>query len=373
MRDTGFVGFAADFLTVLAVPSVISAFPQALPNFLALTDLPIWFRNHAISLFQRKDDKKINTVMNESPLVRENTFESIQYGDHPMQVAHLMRPLHISKEKEEPNNNDDKKNKSSLVVFVHGGAWGSGKPWMYRLVARPLLELGYSVAILGYRTYPTADVKGQVNDVKLGTNVLLEKFPEFNKNITLIGHSSGPHIGLLSLLDESFLQKVPIHKFVSLSGVFDIQKHYEFETGRGLNEISPMKEACGNSQTGFAKCSPTYLIRDFIDKHGSGVLPDSIFIHGALDDTVPYTSTQECTNELYQGINGDNDDQQHSLEERQRFQTLIMPEVGHADTIIHFMMGGETRDIVLRWLSSGGMDIEKEEEPQSHLESQEIR
>jgi acetyl esterase/lipase len=54
-----------------------------------------------------------------------------------------------------------------LLVFVHGGAWGSGLPWMYRLVAKPFLEdLSMAVAIVGYRSYPDAHAEGQVKDVE---------------------------------------------------------------------------------------------------------------------------------------------------------------------------------------------------------------
>jgi|AntAceMinimDraft_5_1070358.scaffolds.fasta_scaffold171480_1 acetyl esterase/lipase len=34
------------------------------------------------------------------------------------------------------------------VAFVHGGAWGSGRPWMYQLVADTLLALGYSAVFM---------------------------------------------------------------------------------------------------------------------------------------------------------------------------------------------------------------------------------
>lgn len=37
------------------------------------------------------------------------------------------------------------------VFFVHGGAWGSGMPWMYRLVAPTFLRLNFAVVIVGYR------------------------------------------------------------------------------------------------------------------------------------------------------------------------------------------------------------------------------
>lgn len=333
MRDSGFVRFGCDTLSLFALPSFCSTYRDALPNFLALTDIPVWLRRHLYSVLKLNDDH------DKESLVRVNTFESIQYGDHSMQVIHLMRPLFFEK--------DDTmyRRKDRLVVFIHGGAWGSGRPWMYRLVARPLLQLNYSVGVIGYRTYPDTDILGQVNDIKLATEKILLQSPEFAENdVTIIGHSSGSHVGLLSVLDEDFLRRVSLGAFISLSGVFDIVKHFQYESGRGLEEISPMKEACGGSEAAFMECSPTYLVDGFIRKHGSILLPKMLYVHGALDDTVPYTSTTELIQELHKGI-------VDQPSEKQRFQTLILPKVGHADTVIQFMMGGETRDRVLSWLS----------------------
>merc|ERR1711862_173191 len=102
-------------------------------------------------------------------------------------------------------------------------------------------------------------------------------------------------------------------------------------------------------QQGFMKCSPTYLIKDFIKINGSNILPNMLLIHGALDDTVPYTLTTDFMIELYKGITDCHHYQQPS--EKERFQMIILPEVGHADTVIQFMIGGETRDYILNWLS----------------------
>ncbi len=333
MRDSGFVRFCSDTLIIFGLPTIISTHVQALPNFLALTDVPVWLRRHIYSLL------KMNDVLEKEPFVRENTFESVQYGDHPMQVAHLMRPLVFEKGDTSTHGRD------RLVVFIHGGAWGSGRPWMYRLVARPLIQLNYSVAVIGYRTYPDSDTYGQVDDVKLATEKLLQHSPEFAKNdVTIMGHSSGSNIGLLSILDEHFLQRIKIGAFISLSAVFDVVKHYEFETGRGVEEISPMKPACGGSELSFRRCSPTHQVHDFVRKHGSDLLPKMLLLHGILDDTVPYTSTTDLSEELRKGI-------VDKPSEKQRFKTLILPKIGHADTVVQFMMGGETRDHVLSWLS----------------------
>ena len=55
---------------------------------------------------------------------------------------------------------------SSLIIFVHGGAWGSGFRSMYFGIALSFLKKGYDVALVGYRVFPEADVAGQCGDVR---------------------------------------------------------------------------------------------------------------------------------------------------------------------------------------------------------------
>ena len=47
------------------------------------------------------------------------------------------------------------KQDAPVVVFMHGGAWFSGRPWMYRLIATALNRQGLDVGIVGYGTYKT--------------------------------------------------------------------------------------------------------------------------------------------------------------------------------------------------------------------------
>jgi acetyl esterase/lipase len=94
-----------------------------------------------------------------------------------------------------------------LDFFVHGGAWGSGSPNQYRLVAKPVLEKGLAVAVIGYRTYPDADVSNQVRDLELAASELTRRYPSLclgatELGVTAIGHSSGAHILGMMLLER---------------------------------------------------------------------------------------------------------------------------------------------------------------------------
>mmetsp|Transcript_5282 Transcript_5282/g.7871 ORF Transcript_5282/g.7871 Transcript_5282/m.7871 type:complete len:296 (+) Transcript_5282:112-999(+) len=122
-RDNGGFRSLADTSVLLSTPLIALTKPHAAANFLKLS----------------------------------KSYEEIRYGSHDMQRMELYLPSSTT-----TSDNDVR----GLVFFVHGGAWGSGMPWMYRLVALPFLEeLRMAVVIVGYRTYPDANVSEQVDDL----------------------------------------------------------------------------------------------------------------------------------------------------------------------------------------------------------------
>ena len=315
-----------DTLILLAVPELLQTYPRALGNFWELT--------------QRTS--------------------KIQYGDHAMQYMDLIEP---------PESAD------GVVAFVHGGAWGSGKPWMYRLAALPFLQANKAVAVFGYRTYPDADVDGQVEDIGLCINALARERPDLlddqGKVELLVCHSSGSHIGLLYVLEaakasalhigrETTTMKgqIPIVRFVGMLGVYCIPSHYEYEKGRGVDQLSSLRAANGSDQEGFQQASPAYRLECFVGANGeeecvllddtadNGVgqeatqvklddhVPDMSFIHGIDDNVVQYNQTNVVVDAL-----------RSSLREPERCEEVLLENVGHADTVLHLMFGGVTRDV----------------------------
>eukprot|EP00904_Undaria_pinnatifida_P006577 jgi/Undpi1/3049/HiC_scaffold_15.g06425.m1 len=216
--------------------------------------------------------------------------EDHRYGAHPRQVIEVVRPAEGVGD-----------GRPKVIVFVHGGAWGSGRTWMYRVMVDRLSQLGYTVVSLSYRVYPDADIHGQVDDLaaamrwmSCNTRVLgLDELPE----VYLMGHSSGAHVSLLYLIrraeDDELREKsvgmtntgdgaagdspaavenavrvayaggsatgdnppalddnaggreLEVEGFIGLSGVYDVHSHYLYESWRGVHEISPMKAANG--------------------------------------------------------------------------------------------------------------------------------
>lgn len=228
--------------------------------------------------------------------LRSRTIQQA-YGDHPAQRIEIIPAVHAhTKDSTNTCNNecDSKDTCKRILAFVHGGAWGSGRPWMYRLIADTLTHSGYTVVIIGYRTFPDGDANIQVEDIGSAlTSLEAQGLPVY-----ICGHSSGAHIAAMYLLrrvasPELYTTHPHISGFIGLSGVYDIHKHYLYESWRGVHEVSPMKVANGGTIRSFLKYSPCRIVARRLNLRVAERFPPSLLIHGTQDDTVPFTSTEE--------------------------------------------------------------------------------
>ncbi|KAJ3033772.1 hypothetical protein HDU99_010780, partial [Rhizoclosmatium hyalinum] len=156
-----------------------------------------------------------------------------------------------------------------------------------------------------------------------------------------MGHSAGGHLAALVLIHNFNTQtlnefclnttgknvqmrplSVRIPKVLSatlLSGVYDIQQHFLFESGRKVEFISAMGRAMGNTETAFDLRSPKQLMRmtnaadldaatikrrnkafdEYLPKHW-------LVLHGDNDTTVPHSQSTEFHQVLHNdlGITG---------------------------------------------------------------------
>lgn len=306
------------------------------------------------------------------------------------------------------------------------GAWGSGKPWFYRLVAKPFLQVGLAVAIVGYRVYPLCSspgstdqdrggVRTQVDDLDAALRKLAQEYPAWcdknhedsfvtdnnNKDSSrrqhlhhlphlgtiVVGHSSGAHISLLWMVEK--IQKsvsdanhnptannqtkdVQIAAFVGVSGVYNIGHHFDYEAGRGVEELSPLKPANGYDRRSFCKHSPPWKVQHEIlrklneldhSKAQEQLLsfPDRILlIHGAEDDVVPLPGTGEAAKLLKQCLGGGSSCSNSGNSDR-IIDELYVPNTGHQETVVDLMMvggheGPVTRSVV-QWILDGNRQL----------------
>ena len=222
----------------------------------------------------------------------------------------------------------------NVLIFVHGGAWGSGKPWMYRLVAEGIakrIRPCTKVILLGYPLFPKTYIDDQVLCCRKALLYIhghrRELGIDVNDKVILCGHSSGANVCALSICGDdshNFYKNDLCHGLLLMSGVFDIEKHYSWEASRGLHLISPMG-AAARSFSRFWESSPTILFRknnnndhndynndnsnndhgskSFFKKTNTDKRSDEskkksntfvvALIHAVDDDTVPFSSSED--------------------------------------------------------------------------------
>lgn len=236
--------------------------------------------------------------------------------------------------------------------------------------------MGLLVAIVGYRTYPDGNVEQQVEDLRNASialalsnelqNCFKDKRDHNDSNCWLgnflMGHSSGAHIALLFLLSKLHGEMSPekakavdqgleFDSYIGLSGVYSIHHHFQYESWRGVEEISPMKPACDFTLDAFQRHSPImYLFQSLYRwsddeiPHLLATLPPILFVHGSDDSTVPFTSSADAAYMLRSiGI--------------QTCTEYYIAGAEHQDTIMDLLFGGETRDVCLRFITSRAKDV----------------
>ncbi len=328
-------------------------------------------------------------------VVLSKKCRKLHYGDHESQFVDVFFP--------DPSNEYSAR---GMVFFVHGGAWGSGKPWFYRLVTKAFLEVGLAVAIVGYRVYPLCGVPGdfdsrggvltQVDDIGAAFAKLAEEYPEWcDKNFEdrlveegqnsqshrhahhlphlgtiVIGHSSGAHISMLWMVEEAQKQtlKVPIEALVGVSGVYNIGHHFDFEAGRGVEEISPLKPANGYDYKSFQRFSPPWKVQNELLRNHDETNPlfpgRILLLHGAEDDVVPLPGTCEAAKILKDCLGGgpsSNNTSKNYNESDVIIDEYYLPRTGHQDTVMDLMMlgghkGPVTRTVV-EWVLNGNRQL----------------
>jgi acetyl esterase/lipase len=226
------------------------------------------------------------------------------YGDSPSHYLDLIDMKGYSEQGNLDTQTDPSLQQDKVLVFVHGGAWGSGAPWMYRFCAYGLayaLDVNY-VAVVGYPVYPQATILEQATHIVAAVTFLQTKassncIPE-NALYILSGHSSGANVSFLACWISAVQHnRKLVDLFIGLSGVYDLVKHNGYEANRGVAEISPMTAAAGGYDL-LHSCSPSLMLQRSAEVNTTRAqlemhLPPSVVIHGTDDTTVPVYSTVE--------------------------------------------------------------------------------
>lgn len=292
-----------------------------------------------------------------------NQLDQVQYGKTKKHVFDVFRQTSKSN-----SNSDGLSSRATILFFVHGGAWGCGYPWQYRVVADGIgavVEADF-VVVLGFPTYPESSIIDQRECISEGLKRMHQTMCDLNASgvqydVVLCGHSSGAascalyiaeqirrNLVIGSELDTEIWRRVKA--FIGLSGPYDIVKHYEFEKARGVHEISPLKAAAGGL-AGLASCSATLLLQQYAERLPLSFpihLPYTILLHGTEDHVVPITSTEEYADALRKwGVAGE----------------LLRPRISHMEPLLDgamYVEGG--KNVTMQHLEaawSNYRDVEK--------------
>ena len=314
MRDFGLVRAIMDGSIALGIPYIIQQYPSALSDFLRLSGC------YQLAAFLESFE-----IIDPGQDCEPVTFERISYGNSSENFVDVMTP------KMKPSND------LPLVIFVHGGAFGSGFPAMYRLMAIPFLSSTYNVAIVGYRTYPNGLATDQMEDVRSAIGLLQRKFPGA-KDITLIGHSTGAYLLTTSALLGKLEDFDHISRIIALAGLYDIPSHYQFEKERGVERVSPLSVACGGTYQRWKSLSPLRMLSTPRRVEDDTRTPRMLAFHGNNDTTVPPGSSIQFAEAWNATVSKD-------------CELILLDGSGHADCIVDLMFGGPTREIVMNWMN----------------------
>lgn len=142
--------------------------------------------------------------------LRETT--GLSYGPHPRQFYDLYEPTGEIK---------------ATILFVHGGSWYEGEPALYPFLGRRFAQLGYRVAIPGYRLAPEVVFPDFVADAAAATAALHDRLGP-DAPLFLMGHSAGAHLASLVALDPRYLAAHDLTACATLSGFIGIAGPYDF-------------------------------------------------------------------------------------------------------------------------------------------------
>lgn len=209
------------------------------------------------------------------------------------------------------SNEKQKKDDPTILIFVHGGSWGSGRLFHYFLPTKHFGEvIGASYAIvLGYPVYPYGTIQQQAEAVISGLDYLQQQStlqPYFNKTlhpntkIILSGHSSGANIALLAITKLLLAERpIPCNAFIGLSGPYDLVAHYPYKLQQKNLHLSPMSIAGGGKER-MEENSPAILLlknQKLLQKSLS-TFPYIGLLQGITDTIVPDYQTTRLSEAL---------------------------------------------------------------------------
>jgi acetyl esterase/lipase len=191
--------------------------------------------------------------------------------------------------------------KPPLVVYVHGGAWTTGSKAQYPAF---LVEHGFAVASLDFRSSSEAPFPADIHDIKAGIRFLRAKAPELGyrvDRIAIAGASSGGHLAALvgvtngnkeleGTEGDYLKESSAVQAVVSYFGASDLTTILAQSTPAGLAVREPaLKRLLGNSPDAVPELARQASPVFHVDEHS----PPLFLLHGDQDTQMPVNQALE--------------------------------------------------------------------------------
>ena len=172
-----------------------------------------------------------------------------------------------------------------LVMFVHGGAWRSGKKEDEAFYAVPLAAAGYATATIQYRLAPEHVFPAAMLDVNAALAWLRDRADEYGydgERLAVFGGSAGSHLQLLAAYADSpelgtTEANERIQAVINIYGVVDLRT-------QEAKDSSWVADFLGGS---FEDREPMYILASPIVHVDAGD-PPTLTLHGTADELVPF-------------------------------------------------------------------------------------
>ena len=232
----------------------------------------------------------LEIIDREAPLPEGVVLQKdIEYGNadgHPLHLD-LYRPAKLTRP-------------VPALLFIHGGAWKSGKRQDYHFYTAAFARKGYVVATASYRLTGQAPYPAAVQDCKCAVRWLRANAKKYNidpDKIAAVGGSAGGHLSMmLGYADDPALEGKSGHDGVSsrVSAVVNIYGVYDMTT-RIAKESDAVKSFLQGKS--FEEAPELYRQSSpmvHLDKDD----PPTLILHGTIDETVPVAQSDRLAAHL---------------------------------------------------------------------------
>lgn len=208
-------------------------------------------------------------------------MSKIRYGKSRHQYFLYLKPISTDIEKE------------SVIVYIHGGGWQFGNPYMFKANAQFFVNEGYDVVLLTHRRLPFHDITDMRADISFSFRTISQYLQEngrSGKRILLGGMSSGGNLAALCFFDSRILESVGLDASI-FSGLFMLGAPLNLREMRQYPPIFLLSG--GKNSERFSLADPSFYLSS------SNPVP-VLIVHSEKDGLVPINSVISYTSKLKQ-------------------------------------------------------------------------